>query len=445
LPHKTIGEQKYIHAAANDKAHNPYSVSGTVDEWKQNVGIPCVGNPILMACVCAALAGALLKLTKSDNGGLHLHGDSSTGKTTALSAAGSVWGSRQFKNTWRATDNGIEAQTAMHNDNFLVLDEISEAKADAISKITYMLGNGEPKTRMTKEGHTNVKPPFRLLWLSSGERSITEIGKEHGDKVNAGQEIRLVNVPIKQGTGVFDQLPKGKSAAEMADSLRLATQRYYGAVGEAWITELIAIMQEEPSQIAEGFEELLEHITEQVSDLNLNGQETRVLRFFTLLALAGEYATAMGLTGWEEVDVTEAMIEVFKRWRSDNGMNGKQSLESAQIIQDVTDFIQKHEHSRFAPLDTTINTRTISNCAGRIKTRGNGVKEYLFMRVGLEEATKGRDLKKVCKILENAKMLRGDKRGYTKSHTVDGGVSKRFYTIILPPENAKSTTIDDLF
>jgi putative DNA primase/helicase len=53
--------------------------------------------------------GALLKPTHQEGGGFHIYGDSSKGKSTGMAVACSVFGDETFKQSWRATSNGLEA------------------------------------------------------------------------------------------------------------------------------------------------------------------------------------------------------------------------------------------------------------------------------------------------------------------------------------------------
>jgi putative DNA primase/helicase len=84
---------------------------GTLKEWQENVAALAIGNHRLGLFLAAAFVGPLLDITTEQSGGLHLHGGSQTGKTTALRVAASVWGladtSGQIR-TWRATSNGME-------------------------------------------------------------------------------------------------------------------------------------------------------------------------------------------------------------------------------------------------------------------------------------------------------------------------------------------------
>lgn len=66
-----------------------------------------------------SFAGPLLKLAGLEGGCFAFEGGSSSGKTTALKVAASVWGGEAHVRAWRTTDNGLEGLAALHNDNVL--------------------------------------------------------------------------------------------------------------------------------------------------------------------------------------------------------------------------------------------------------------------------------------------------------------------------------------
>lgn len=107
-------------------AFPPLAQSGTLDEWKREIAERAVGNSRLAFSIAVALAAPLLGLLNAEGGGFHLRGPSSVGKSTALAAAGSVWGGgglRGWSKSWRATDNSLEAVAAAHCDLLLCLGE----------------------------------------------------------------------------------------------------------------------------------------------------------------------------------------------------------------------------------------------------------------------------------------------------------------------------------
>jgi putative DNA primase/helicase len=132
LPAETIGPKAAGAVILDAAAHGPYEVRGTLVDWQQGVGALASGHALAVLAISAALAGPRLQLATREGGGLNFFGPSSTGKTTLLHAAASVWGrgaSPGYIRTWRATANGLEGAAAGATDTALVLDEIGVVEA----------------------------------------------------------------------------------------------------------------------------------------------------------------------------------------------------------------------------------------------------------------------------------------------------------------------------
>jgi putative DNA primase/helicase len=92
-----------------------FEPSGSLEEWQEHVGRLCSRNSRVIMGICSALAGPVLHLMGEENGGFHFRGDSSSGKTTLLIAAASVWGhERKVMRNWNATKIGLEAVAAFY-------------------------------------------------------------------------------------------------------------------------------------------------------------------------------------------------------------------------------------------------------------------------------------------------------------------------------------------
>lgn len=139
LPRKVYGrtrEAVLLQTDARVGVH--YGQSGSLTDWQDRISTKCLGNSRLIFSVSLAFAPPLLRLTGAESGGCHLRGKSSTGKSTALCAAASVWGGREHVQSWRGTDNGLEGLAACHNDTLLVLDELSQIDPRFAGEVAYM-------------------------------------------------------------------------------------------------------------------------------------------------------------------------------------------------------------------------------------------------------------------------------------------------------------------
>ncbi|SEG02815.1 protein of unknown function [Nitrosospira multiformis ATCC 25196] len=125
-PTGAIGETEELVVFQNSHAIEPaYTEVGTVEEWRDSVAALAAGNTRLVFALSVAFAGALAEIAGEDSGGFHLRGASSSGKSSALKLAASVWGNPSaYVRLWRGTVNGLEGLATLHNDGLLILDEI---------------------------------------------------------------------------------------------------------------------------------------------------------------------------------------------------------------------------------------------------------------------------------------------------------------------------------
>ncbi len=392
LPQRTIGVET-IRFQSEYAAHNDFIQSGTLAGWKKRVAALCKSNPMLILAVSAAFAGPLIKIAKmQENGGagIHLIGDSSLGKTTALQAAGSVWGSSGFVRTWRATTNGLEATAAALNDTTLVLDEISECDPRDIGLIVYALANGVGKQRASRTGGTRDTARWRIMALSSGERSLSAHMAEGGKKAKAGQEARLLDLPATtRAYGLFDELHGQPDGRTFADKLKQATGEHYGHAGPAFVEALVNSTKDLPAL----YSRVCNHPGLTVTD----GVESRAAGVFALLGMAGELATEYGVTGWDEGDAMVAAISGFNLWRE---FRGQGQTETRQILNSISEFILRNGDARFSSIaDEKISVR---ERAGYWHDSHEGGRVYLFNSPGLKEAGGDYDIRRILDALDSS-------------------------------------------
>ena len=404
---------------SGEAGDNEYTTAGTLDQWRQGVSLPAIDNPVLMLALCAAFAGPLLGRCNAESGGVHFVGDSSTGKTTALEAACSVWGGAGYRRSWRATANGMEGVAAMFNDGLLALDEISECDPRDIGGIVYALGNGRGKQRASRTGLARSVTRWRCCIVSSGERTIETAMHEGGYRVKAGQSVRLLDIPVQRAHGAWDSLHSHASGNAFSDAIKQAAASHYGHAGRAYLERLTRHHDESFSDALAGILNLPAFAADG------DGQVKRAAGRFALLALAGELATVYGVTGWQAGAATAAAAEMLKAWKQQRG-NANVNLEQAQIKAAVLGFIEQHGASRFQDMDKL--DATVHNRAGWRDSSG-GVR-YLFTASGMKEAIKGFDLTRAADVLIQCGALpaRGADGKPSRLTRIDG-VTVRVYPI----------------
>lgn len=399
LPERTIGDTKgkeiLLQTAHPDSLG--FKQAGTLADWQNHVSRFAVANSRLAFAISASFAAPLLEFFNVAGGGFHFRGESSKGKTISLYTAGSVWGSHERKQTWRATSNGLEETAHSHNNNILLIDELGQMESRDVGETVYMLANGQGKKRMTE----TKRKAWRVLFLSTGEIDLKTMMLEAGKITKAGQEVRFIDLEAVAGDlGVFDTLFKDfLCSADQAHHLERATNQYYGTAGIEFITQFI----DDKTESIEFLKRTQKAFIDEVEPEKANSQVKRVLNLFSMVASAGELATAFNITGWQTGEAIQAAKKCFNSWLN-NLCNVTHSQEHHQAIERVKAFIEKHGESRFTNLDAPDPMPTRDR-AGFKKREDAGTVYYFLPSVFRNEVCKGLNMKTVKAALKIADLL----------------------------------------
>jgi len=421
LPDAVIGPRAAgVIFQSGERGHEEHTQAGTLAGWREGIAHKAVDNPLLMLAVSASFAGPLLQRCNSEGGGIHVVGDSSTGKTTLIEAACATWGGPGFKRSWRATANGMEGAAAMFNDCLLALDEISECDPKEVGAIVYALGNGRGKQRANRSGNARGVTKWRCFVISSGERTIATTMQEGGHRAKAGQSMRLLDIPAAQAYGAWDALHGATSPAAFSDAIKRAAAQHHGQAGRAFLEKLAFDAADYCAEL-----DKIKALPLFASD-GTEGQDKRAAARFALIGLAGELATQYGVTGWPVGDAVKAAAHAFKLWQAGRG---KGNDERRQIADKVRSFIERHGDARFSNADYTGDTQPVRDRAGWWRSNGDG-REYLFTADGMREALKGFDFKRALDVLQELGALPapGSDGKRARFYRV-GGVGAKLYPI----------------
>lgn len=434
LPSHIIGGEG-VRYQESGRAAEIFTTRGDLAGWQREVAAPCVGNPVLILSLCCALAGPLLARVGVNGGGVHLVGDSSSGKSLAQLVAASVWGDpSKFAASWDVSKGGVEIEAATRNDTVLILDEIKRADPRRVQEMAYAIANGVGKGTMTREREARHKLTWRLLALSSGERSLSEHAALSGNPSHAGAELRMVDV--NAGTRKFRAFDDvhGMTGEQFHRTLSTAVMRHYGHAGPALVEAIIA--SDSRDNLPAQFTALRGRFEAESS------QAGRIADRFALIALAGELAGQKKLLPWRKGVALNACRTLFEEWLRTTGDG---NAEDRQILQAIADFIAKHRDSRFSPIREQDDTSpTIHNRAGYFEQQKDGEKRrYLFNRAALIEAGGGYGIGRILAALEAAGAIHiadgeQNQKRHQKRYRLPGGGDGRFY--VINPEKLESNS-----
>lgn len=427
LPNRTLGGEGVRYQTAG-RTPNLYTAGGSLAQWQAMVAARCLGNPVLTLAIGCALAGPLLSLVGVNGGGVHLVGDSSSGKSLAQLIGASVWGDPGvFAASWDMTKGGLEIEAASRNDTLLSLDEIKRADPRRVQEMAYALANGQGKGTMTREREGRAKLHWRLLTLSSGERSLSEHAAISGNPAHAGAELRMVDVNAgTRAHRAFDEL-HGMAGEDFHRALTVAAGKNYGHLGVAFVERLM--VGNDRDGLLEAFAKVRAQFAVE------SAQAGRVADRFAVIALAGEMAIAYGLLPWPVGTSLADSLLLYREWLERVGSG---NAEDRQILAGIASFIERHGSSLFSAIDGLETESRVFDRAGYWEVEPNR-RLYLFNKSGLIEAAAGYGLARIVKALEAAGALAKrdtDRKRYTKKYRLPGGGSAGLY--VIDPERLES-------
>ena len=429
-PNKTYGSIEDEELLFHSDNKSPYTVSGSFEEW-QKLSQLIEPHALAVLAFSSAFSGQLVLPLGAESGGFHLYGSSTDGKSTITKASCSIWGNpKHISKSWRTTDNALENEAELRNDSFLNLDELRQAAPKAVSDIVYMLTGGQGKARSTKAGKNRDTKQFSLMYTSTGEVTLEEHLRRGSIELDAGLLLRFAHIPSDagKGYGVFDCINYGTAPQDIGNRINELASQHYGHAGIKWLEYLTqdkdAVMQQ--AQV------LLDSFIEQHSQIK-NGQASRVLRRFALVAAAGELATQAGITGWMKGRAFEAIAHCFNTWLGNLGHG--ENMEETKSLEHIKAFFEANGTSRFEDItrirqaDCDMLRQRIHNRVGYYdpKDKVYLVSPIMFkkeMCIGMNEASVKKALIKYGWIKG---FIEGDKKLYVKksSNTLPDGTRPR--------------------
>jgi putative DNA primase/helicase len=444
LPGKIIGEQTQVWY--NGRNTVKYEQKGSLEKWQSGIANQCISNPYLLFGLSVAFAGPLLELLSIPGIGFHLYGYSTSGKTTSLIIANSVWFHPKVK-TWNSTINALEGIAADRSSTLIALDESHLADIKHLDAAIYMLLDGSSKGRMKPDTTARTGVRWIPSILSSGERSLeTHLSTKYTIH-KAGQAVRIIDLCVPpEEKGVFDSVPPDMTPHEFADCLQKTASENYGWAGPIFIERLIENFP------LLSLQDRLASLSKEMTREVLSAQERRVLRSFAVVALAGTLATEFAILPWQiggdnksniALDAAKKMFELWLK----NQPGGGYARERAQAIRNVREFIETHLDSiHFSDIQwrPSVNkfgdeekTPIVNERYGYWEDINTGTEDEpvykrmaLLTSAGMHKAIGNLDFNQATETLKNANVFFDvDDKKIAKVRRVPGGGTLRLYHV----------------
>jgi putative DNA primase/helicase len=329
LPTQTFGTSRLPTVTVLDRLDptmiSKYRSRRTLEEWQTEIAAPCYGNSRCMFAVALAFTGPILRYVKGPRtGGFQISGPAETGKTTAASVAGSVWGchvgaerqEKGFVESWHTTAGKIETTALVHNDTILVLDETQRAgrnarhRAEVITDTAFSLAEGNERERLT---NTSSARAWRLYYLSTSNLTFSELARAGDIEIDDAHLGRLFDIPCPDGPhGIYETIHDFQNGERLTDILKQRCRRHFGTAGP----EFVRLLIEHRDQDRPGLRKLLakyraryrKSIRESIRAEDLRSLTRTDSRFATVYA-AGRLAIRYKILSWFGKQLLQAILD----------------------------------------------------------------------------------------------------------------------------------------
>jgi putative DNA primase/helicase len=310
-----LSDRTLTFASVNPDHVRNFGTGGTLQGWQAGVARQAYHSTRLTLSISLAFAAVLLKFTDVENGGIHLTGDSSFGKTTFLLAAASVGGKAVRNNaySWDNTKTGLEELAAFYNDNLLCLDEIQRAediaasRAKVIRESVFKLASGTGRIRSSlykaRTGQQSIT--WRILFLSTGEHSLNEIARIDSMNRLKGELVRAIDLPAlvhDQYKGFETLPPEYATSAKLAEHIEEECLKHYGVA----LREFVKRISVEGPDIKTDMDSEMQRFF-QGAGVPEEGWERRFAKRFALSYAAAKLALKYGIVPWDGKMIAQAI------------------------------------------------------------------------------------------------------------------------------------------
>lgn len=385
---------------------------GNKDEYIDMLNQEVIGNTALEFIVIVSLSSVLLGYIGEELGLdsmiLHLVGNSTTGKSTALKLAISLFGYPDVKKnglfgTYNGTNNAlIKKLTGLKGVPFS-LDEISMSYTQNFTNFIYGLSNGTDKDRLNKDSELKERETWLTTILSNGEKSL--IGSSNK---NAGVQIRVVEVSNVIWT----------KDAENSEKINKVILQNYGHIGFEFAEYIMSI---DKSDLINGFESAKDEIYKLLDEKLISDNMTirRCNKFGVIIQVAYLFQDMMGIK--LDIDGIKNMIIDIE----------KESISNRNFKESAIDYIKQYVSKYRGKFDGVSHTSTES--LGKIIQKENYV-EVQMNKISFEQMIKQggyEDKNIVLRELKDAGYLNCEKDRYTRCRKNSLGYKEEFFVIKL--------------
>ncbi len=376
LHHKVIGSNQESHYSGN----LGIEPKGTLDSCTSIIKEDVLGREQLELAFVLGLSSPLASLLRQLLGidvlFFHICGESTTGKTTALTLATSTFGcpsknNRGLIKTWLATNNAIIGYFRDVHGIPMALDEASVKANQDYTNMIYQLTDGIEKARMNRDGKNRDRAEWSGTILSTAENSILDKSSQ-----NTGVRVRLLELKDEEWT----------ESAKQAEKLKALLLENYGHIGVRFVEYLMDYSDEE---LLEAFKrskmKVLEKI--EVKD-NFSDRISDKIAVIYLTALFAKDVLEIEL---DAEKILQILIDADSKQVEDRDIAVKAyEYFKSEVTRNMHKFVYKDNLSSFDADQASCKEKILPNgeIIGRLEMNSKDITQVLIARQQLDKILK---------------------------------------------------------
>tara|TARA_B100001123_G_scaffold170526_1_gene196154 strand:- start:11972 stop:14923 length:2952 start_codon:yes stop_codon:yes gene_type:complete len=278
------------------------NASGEYPEWKSSIQW-AVKHPNMLVMVLASFSAPLLDILKQNNFVLDFCNRTSSGKTTGLTFAASIWGNPDrssrgsFIKSWDSTRTNIERSAFGRNHLPLLMDDTKAAKdLDELCSIVYSIANGQGRGRGTITG-TAMDKNFKTILVSTGEDSITDFSPAGG-----------IMARVLQVSGPMFTRSGKDFAFEISENMERVLANY-GWAGPLFVSYLIENQERWP-EWRKAHRDIAKKFTTRNQDILI-----RLASSMAVISLCAKLVQEAGILDVSDAELESAIAEIWSKCR----------------------------------------------------------------------------------------------------------------------------------
>ena len=384
---------------------------------KENV----IGHPPLELMLALSLSSVLLGYVGEelslDTQIVHLYGNSTTGKSTALKLAISLFGYPDVKknglfSTYNATENALIKQLEGIRGVPFAFDEISMSKNKNFTEMIYKIANGVDKARLNKNSEQVKKEPWLTTIMSNGEKSLVGSANK-----NAGIHVRVLE---------FEGVTWTKNAGN-SEKINSIILENYGHLGFEFAEYVMDLGKE---YVKSEYYKMIQKLKLIFEKNNLNDDfiDRRINKIAIIVLTMKLFEKMMDI----KLNINKGLEIILKA--------EKESIKQRNFDKSFIKYFKEYVSSNKVRFSKDKKIDTVRDYIGNIK-RKNGYLEVEVLPSKFKEIVKEggfEDDKVVLKELKKSGYLECESDRYTRKRETQAGIKIPLIVIKIPTGNKKN-------